>query len=298
MLAISFRLDAQITEVTILEDNFDSYTAGNYLAQQSSLWTTWSDAPGTAEDAYVSDDQAYSTPNSVIIDAPTNMGTQDLVLPLGNLTSGHYKLSFQVFVATGKGGYFNMQHDETPGIEWSWEMYFSSAGTYKLYAAGDSADGTFTNGQWNLLEIDMDLNQDLATMIFAGDTVFAWQFSLKTDGTAGMKKIGGMDYFSYAPGTDLVEYYIDDVLFVRYDYTGIEQQSPLNISVYPNPTKGMLYLDGVTADEVIVIDFAGNELLYAKGDITSVDLSNTSKGVCFVKIVVDGIVTVKRIMLL
>ncbi len=60
----------------------------------------------------------------------------------------------------------------------------------------------------------------------------------------------------------------------------------------------MLYLDGVTADEVTVIDFAGNELLYAKGDITSVDLSNTSKGVCFVKIVVDGIVTVKRIMLL
>ena len=47
-------------------DNFDSYTAGQALAAQSGgAWTTWSNAPGGAEDGIVSNANSFSAPNSM-----------------------------------------------------------------------------------------------------------------------------------------------------------------------------------------------------------------------------------------
>ncbi len=47
-------------------DDFDSYIAGQKLAEQAGLpWTTWSENPGSAEDPFVSDEQSQTAPNSV-----------------------------------------------------------------------------------------------------------------------------------------------------------------------------------------------------------------------------------------
>ena len=45
---------------TLYIDDFESYTLGEYLAVQSSWWTTWSGGTGGAEDALISDEQALS----------------------------------------------------------------------------------------------------------------------------------------------------------------------------------------------------------------------------------------------
>ena len=38
-------------------DDFESYTVGNYLANSSSLWTTWNNSPGSSEDCYIVNDK-------------------------------------------------------------------------------------------------------------------------------------------------------------------------------------------------------------------------------------------------
>ncbi len=76
---IGLSLSAQI-----YEENFDGFTAGDYLAVvDADNWTTWGDAPGTAEDAMISDAFSVTAPNSVMVDAGT-----DAVYPCGDLTSG------------------------------------------------------------------------------------------------------------------------------------------------------------------------------------------------------------------
>jgi len=73
---------------SIIKDDFDSYIVDSYLALQSPLlWTTWSNAPGTGEDAMVSDDYALSGTQSVMVE-----GTTDLVLIMENYTVGAYTM--------------------------------------------------------------------------------------------------------------------------------------------------------------------------------------------------------------
>ncbi|MEA3477161.1 MAG: hypothetical protein U9R60_03210, partial [Bacteroidota bacterium] len=56
-------------------ENFDALTVGGYVAGQlGGLWTTWSGAPGTAEDAIVTDTFSVSPDNSFVVE-----GTTDLV---------------------------------------------------------------------------------------------------------------------------------------------------------------------------------------------------------------------------
>ena len=77
-----------MAQTVVFSDNFDSYTAGSRLAQTSTAaWTTWSNAPGSAEDAAISSTQAASAPNSLYI-----TGSNDIIYPFANQTSGHYKI--------------------------------------------------------------------------------------------------------------------------------------------------------------------------------------------------------------
>ncbi len=72
-----------------------------------------------------------TAPNSVKVD-----GSTDLVKPLGDLTSGNFELSFNMYVPANFAGYYNIQHFEQPGIEWALEVYFDDDGTGYIHAGG------------------------------------------------------------------------------------------------------------------------------------------------------------------
>src|SRR5215510_2184032 len=111
-LAIAYATQAQ---TIIVSDNFDTYTAGNLLAATSPLWITWTGA--STEDAAVSNAQSSSAPNSVYVIG--NNGPTDLVLPFPtNYTWGMYEMNFKIRMAPNKGGYFNLQSNTTPGMDW------------------------------------------------------------------------------------------------------------------------------------------------------------------------------------
>ena len=79
---------------TNVYDDFDSYKAGEFLSTESNgLWTTWTNAGGTPEDTYVTDQLSFSSENSIQL---VSGGVVDVVLPLGNESSGSWTLSFMM----------------------------------------------------------------------------------------------------------------------------------------------------------------------------------------------------------
>ncbi|MDP2366328.1 MAG: hypothetical protein Q8M94_21450, partial [Ignavibacteria bacterium] len=128
-------------------DNFDSYTAGGQLAcQNPTAWTTWSNAPCTSEDAFISTNYAYSGVKSTVI-AQNN----DLVKDLGTKTSGKWYMSFAVYIPAGKTGYFNTLTDwpySAVTTDWGMDCYFNAGGA-GVMSNGSTVNFTWQENHWN-----------------------------------------------------------------------------------------------------------------------------------------------------
>ena len=160
-IAIAFFMGLGVYAQTLpYVDNFDSYTAGDYMAVSNpDWWTTWSNAPGTAEDGKISTDFAQSTPNSVWI-GMTGSSATDLILKLGNKTAGVYELKWSMYVPTGFCGYYNIQHFQSPGIEWAYRNLFPCRRNIPNFYEGGE------DNQWYISERHSGLRQNkLSTLI-------------------------------------------------------------------------------------------------------------------------------------
>ena len=104
--------------------NFDQYNVGDKVAQTiGQPWTTWSDQPGSGEDAAFSDEQAVSGTNSVKF----TYGN-DQIYNFNDETTGSYTLDWNMYIPSGKDAYLNIQHNFTGGQdgEWAFGLYFNT----------------------------------------------------------------------------------------------------------------------------------------------------------------------------
>jgi hypothetical protein len=256
----AFSLQAQNREV-VYEDDFESYTVGDYLAVSNpEWWTTWSDDPGSAEDAVISSDEAASGVNSVYVS-----GTNDMVLKLGNKTSGMYWVDFNFFVPEGMAGYYNIQHYEAPGVEWAFEIYFKADGTGFMNAGGaEAATFTYTQGTWFTVENYIDLNNDWAQVYFDSELIYEWQFSLQAQGEPGQLQLGGVNFYAGAETGETPEYYFDDVNFEAdiEQLLYVDDFESYNLGDYiaeSNPEWWMTWNDDPGSDEdALILDEQSN----------------------------------------
>ena len=221
-----------MSQTVIFSDNFDSYTAGSHLAQSNSAWTTWNNAPGSAEDGVISNAQAASAPNSLHIPEGTD---QVYITPFGNNIAGHYQFSFNMFIPTGKDGYFNALHKFEPNgsCVWAFECFFYANGSGKLIVK-DTLDFTFPTNTWFPAVLDIDLGQDLAYLSVNNTVVHTWPFHYYANGEIDTvllysRKISAIDFFA----DESNEYYIDN--FVVTSLSGDFAVSPGSISLFQNP---------------------------------------------------------------
>jgi len=200
------------SQTILFEDNFNSYTAGEFLALQSENWTTWSNLAGGDEDARISTDQFLSAPNSLLIE-----GTSDVVLLVDDRTEKKYVLKFNIFVETGFGGYYNLLHKYGVGganSEWALEVFFSQDGTGFINAGGsNSASFTYTQNTWIECFHVVDLDGDNGVIRIGGQSVYAWQWSLTAGGDPGEKQLAALNLWAGAPEGQIPKYYIDDLSF-------------------------------------------------------------------------------------
>lgn len=207
--------DWEVTVGTLLfSDDFESYTTDGFLVGQvapSTWWTTWTNSPSGADDTKISEDHAHSGIKSVIV--PN--ANPDIILKLGNKTSGKFNVSFWYYIPTGFGGYFNMQHYQSPGIQWATEVYFGNNGAGNIQAQGITTNFTHTLDTWIHVENIVDINMDSAWFYLDGVKIVAWKFSTKADGTAGAAQLGGIDFYGGAITGQTPKYYFDDVTFAQ-----------------------------------------------------------------------------------
>ena len=221
-------------QTVVFSDNFDSYTAGNHLAQSNPAWTTWSSAPGTAEDGVISSAQAASAPNSLYI-----TGSNDQVYPFGNYTTGHYTLTFNYYVpSSGSGAYFNIQHILLQ--QWALECYFNSTGGGYLSVGGSEYNFTSPTDAWFPIEFDVDMDNNSASLTVNNVAVHTWPFSYQQGNTNGTNQLAGINFYAGAPNNASGTYYVDDFVVTEVSAALVGQfavtTENLNFSMAPNTT--------------------------------------------------------------
>jgi hypothetical protein len=141
-------------------ENFDSMTAGAYIAQTSPNWSTWSNNPGGTEDAQVTSAKSSSGPNSLeFYSTSTNGGPMDLLLDFGGeYNTGDFEISFNMFVETNKGAHLNLQGESTAGQTWHSSFQFNHQGQLTAYGDGFVLEKTYPMNQWFNFKLKGDLN--------------------------------------------------------------------------------------------------------------------------------------------
>lgn len=200
--------------------DFEGQTAGNKIAQTlGEPWTTWSNAPGGAEDG-------------VFGEAGSSMAAHftygnDQVLRLGGIESGVFDLVFDAYVPNGKCGYFNVLHNFAGGgSTWAAQFYLCATNDGNDQTVVGEGHGTVhagSNGtadipcvwdQWMQYRVHIDMDNDVATLFWniAGEPeqeICTWQWSLDSFGenTVG-RTLDAMDFF---PPSNGAEYYVDNI---------------------------------------------------------------------------------------
>ena len=167
----------------VFSDNFDSYTAGQKLCSQNNTdWTTWSNSPGSAEDAVISTEQASSGSNSLKI-----TGSNDIIYRFSNQTTGVFDVEFDYYIpSTGSGAYFNIQHYYNPGVQWAFECYFTNNGTGYIDVANNTYNFTMPNDAWFHVKAHIDLDMDSITVTVNNVDVHTWPFSYESNSVNGI----------------------------------------------------------------------------------------------------------------
>ena len=188
-----------------LSFDFNDGVAGAKIAQTyGDPWSTWSNAPGGAEDG------VFAELNGNMV-AYFTYGN-DQILRLGNLTSGVYELTFDMYIPNGKDAYNNILHDfNGTGGQWCTEVYYnhSSNGT-SIQAGGVTTNFEVPFDTWFNVKYMVDLDNDQATFLINGQDVTTWTFSLQADGNAGLRQLAAMDFFPPTSNSKS-QYYVDNL---------------------------------------------------------------------------------------
>ncbi|MBL0129424.1 MAG: T9SS type A sorting domain-containing protein [Flavobacteriales bacterium] len=289
----AFALISSLSAQTILiYEDFDAQTSGALVAQTlGAPWNTWGQAPGGSEDTPISDEQAYSGTLSMKVSGVAAGGPTDLILELGDRTTGLYGLSWYMYIPTGSGGYFNIQHNQVPGAgSWMNDITFLPDGTIEYLVNAVTATGTYPHDQWFNVIMVLDLINMQGTVAIDGTIQYTWM----TD-VPGPSQLGGIDFFAYAGGAPNVPlFYVDDVSFIQLPSQGLEEAVEASFNTYPNPTEGNVVIEwtGASANALVdVLDMTGRVLVAPRtaqrigiASRTQVDLSAFSEGMYFVRL--------------
>ena len=204
-----------------LHFDFDDCPEGAKIAQTlGDPWTTWSNAPGGAEDGVFG--MAGGT-----MAAHFTYGN-DQVVQLGDHSTGVYDLEFDAFVPEGKNGYFNvLHHFAGSNSTWAMQVYMhmTNDGQNSTQAPGHGTVHAGSNGtcdlpcvydEWMHFRVHVDADNDVAQLYFnvvgQSEELYAeWQWSMDSFGENQADRVlGAMDFFP-PENAATSEYYLDNL---------------------------------------------------------------------------------------
>ena len=258
----------QSNDEVLIFDPFEDYTVGNKIAQDAiahgnDWWTTWSNAPGGAEDGVVANFDGTQCGHLTY--------GNDQVLLLGDEENGNYDLEFDILVPEGKNGYFNILH-HFAGANSTWAMqcylHMTSDGQTATQAPGHGTIHAGSNGtadvpcvydEWMHFRLNVDTDTDVARYYYTAPgaeevLVCEWQWSLDSFGneTVG-RTLAAMDFFP-PENAATSEFYLDNFSFKK-----IGGESAPELTITPSAVNETLGEDDMTS-VAITIENSGNSI--------------------------------------
>jgi hypothetical protein len=120
------------------------------------------------------------------------------------------------------------------------ETYFDAGGAGRLLTGDPQVDFTWVPDTWQLVEVIVDLDQDLAQFVFDGEVIHQWQWTSGASGGTGPLRLDANDFFGATAGDQM---YFDDYNFKPDSLrstldVAAGEQIPAEYSLaqnYPNP---------------------------------------------------------------
>ncbi len=220
----------------LYSDNFDAFTSGAKVAQTigTAFWTTWSTAPGGAEDAVFSNTQSLSPSNSIYVS-----GANDLIFKAGAKTTGRYELSWKMFVPTNNIGYFNLLQTFSGNTSvYGFQAYIYNDSIIIDAGGASAASAQFSKNTWHAVKMIVDVDDDFATLYVDANEVVSYKWSSGTDGAGSIHKLDAIDFYAWdgtgSPTTitngSTVGYYVDDINYEQV----VAPESPSNLTAVLN----------------------------------------------------------------
>jgi len=242
----------------LVADDFESYYAGDDISFfNPSIWKKWNN---NVPDGKISRDKSFTGSQSLEINR-NQYGAQDVVLKLGNRTTGIYKINWQMYINDSDKAYFNIQNN-TDDLKQGGELRIEFESTYTSY-----------QNRWFDVELYIDLDNN-ELKLFLDNRRFEHEQNYYAN-------LGGINFYATADA----HFYIDDICMETVQaipFTDNEDSAssrsknnqtltPLVVNtpskksaissdkqealtVYPNPTKGLTTLNlDLTKEETIEV---------------------------------------------
>lgn len=275
MCATSLSLVAQAQTVLVDED-FESYASNQSVAQQSTLWETWSGSLGGSDDAIVSSDAALSGSNSLLI-----YHDNDMILPIGNYNSGHFIIEFNAYMI--EEAYFNVMH--TCKSSWAFDLYMTSSDEIVYLdepnaSANNVLIDSYTNNEWVNFRFDINIDLDSVTTYINNVKRHQSVFSNAVTGSTG-SGLTCMNFYGLAGfnGVDHSNYHIDDILITQLNTSDVEELKVADVSIYPNPSNGNFEVKSTAViKQISVVDYLGQEVVQFETE-SNLDISQLANGI-------------------
>lgn len=208
----------------IVDDNADAYAEGQVIGQAGAdHFGAWPGGVGFS----VTSEQAESGAQSFKVSSTVT--GQDALLLFGDKTQDHYIIRWDMYIATGKRAYFNIQHQAPTASAgfWAMDAFFGDEGDgtafLQIYPGNVPAETprfSYPNDEWFQVILLIDLDNDEARMIVGETTAAAWQFSGGiTNGSAAfpLNQLNSIDFF---PRDANDEYYVDNIVYAQIPDAG------------------------------------------------------------------------------
>ncbi|MCX6272176.1 MAG: T9SS type A sorting domain-containing protein [Bacteroidetes bacterium] len=145
----------------------------------------------------------------------------DLVFMLNDKTAGRFKLSWWMYVVSGKLGYFNVLNDfAAANSVWALQCYLENDSIFVDAGATTAVKTSFPTSTWKEIAVIVDLDDDFATFYIDNIEIISYKWSKGAFGTGSTLKMDAIDFYGWdgdtppSPTSSTQSgYYIDDLSY-------------------------------------------------------------------------------------
>jgi PKD repeat protein len=213
-----FAISSNAQTIKTYTDNFESFSNNDWLAQNSSVWDSWSGTPSTTgDDVRVTNSDSYSGSKSIYFSS--GPGPEDIVLPFGGLHGrGQLFYSAMMKIPKGKSAYFNFQGAVAPGTTWAVEVSMETNGgiAFSNLTSGTMFSSTYPQGKWFEMKIYVNHTKNEWHVIIDGE--YKGKFT---------NSVNKSSFLNLYPADKDASFWVDDVTYTHYpampNNAGIEE---------------------------------------------------------------------------